>query len=62
MKVAYTRVSTVEQNVQRQFKAMEALAIEKYFKEKASAKDTNRPKLTVNCQLEIYLKNKIQEM
>jgi DNA invertase Pin-like site-specific DNA recombinase len=45
MKVAYIRVSTIEQNDQRQFKAMENLGIEKYFEEKLSAKDTNRPKL-----------------
>lgn len=45
MKVAYIRVSTVEQNEERQIKAMENLGIEKYFEEKASAKDTNRPKL-----------------
>lgn len=45
MKVAYIRVSTVDQNEERQIKAMENLDIEKYFKEKVSAKDTNRPKL-----------------
>lgn len=45
MKVAYIRVSTIEQNEERQIKAMEGLGIEKYFEEKVSAKDTNRPKL-----------------
>lgn len=45
MKVAYIRVSTVEQNEDRQFKAMESLGIDKYFTEKVSAKDTNRPQL-----------------
>lgn len=45
MKVAYIRVSTIEQNQERQFKAMEGLGIDKYFEEKVSAKDTNRPKL-----------------
>jgi DNA invertase Pin-like site-specific DNA recombinase len=45
VKVAYIRVSTIEQNDERQVKAMENLKIEKYFEEKVSAKDTNRPKL-----------------
>lgn len=45
MNIAYIRVSTVEQNEARQLKAMENLEIGKYFIEKASAKDTKRPKL-----------------
>lgn len=45
MKIAYIRVSTVEQNEQRQIEAMEKYNIEKWFTEKVSAKDTNRPKL-----------------
>jgi DNA invertase Pin-like site-specific DNA recombinase len=45
MKVAYIRVSTAEQNEDRQFEAMKHLGIEKYFDEKVSAKDMNRPKL-----------------
>ena len=45
MKVAYIRVSTVEQNEARQLEAMKDKGIEKYFTEKVSAKDTNRPKL-----------------
>lgn len=45
MKVAYIRVSTIEQNEGRQLEAMKNLEIEKYFTEKVSAKDTNRPKL-----------------
>ena len=45
MKVAYIRVSTIEQNEQRQLAAMESKGIEKYFIEKCSGKDTNRPKL-----------------
>lgn len=45
MKIAYIRVSTVDQNEERQIKAMEHLGIEKYFIEKVSAKDTNRQKL-----------------
>ena len=43
MKVAYIRVSTVEQNEARQLEAMKSKGIEKYFTEKVSAKDTNRP-------------------
>lgn len=45
MKIAYIRVSTVEQNEQRQIEAMKKYDIEKWFTEKVSAKDTNRPKL-----------------
>ena len=45
MKVAYIRVSTVEQNEARQLEAMQSKGIDKYFTEKASAKDTNRPQL-----------------
>lgn len=45
MRLAYIRVSTVEQNEQRQVEAMEKYNIEKWFVEKVSAKDTNRPKL-----------------
>ena len=44
-KVGYIRVSTIEQNEDRQKKAMEGLGIEKYFLEKVSAKDTNRTEL-----------------
>lgn len=45
MKVAYIRVSTVDQNEARQLEAMQDKAIKKYFTEKVSAKDTNRPQL-----------------
>ena len=45
MKVAYIRVSTVEQNEARQLEAMKTKGIEKYYTEKVSAKDTNRPQL-----------------
>lgn len=45
MKVAYIRVSTVDQNETRQLAAMEGKGIEKFFTEKASARDTKRPKL-----------------
>lgn len=42
MKIAYVRVSTVEQNEARQIEALEKYGIEKWFTEKVSAKDTNR--------------------
>jgi DNA invertase Pin-like site-specific DNA recombinase len=45
MNVAYIRVSTVEQNEERQVKALEGKEIDKWYIEKVSAKDTNRPKL-----------------
>lgn len=45
MRLAYIRVSTVEQNEERQVEAMKRYDIEKWFIEKVSAKDTNRPKL-----------------
>lgn len=45
MKVAYVRVSTVEQNEARQIEGLEKHGIEKWFTEKISAKDTNRPQL-----------------
>lgn len=45
MNIAYVRVSTVEQNEARQIEALEKRGIEKWFTEKISAKDTNRPKL-----------------
>ncbi len=44
MKVAYIRVSTVEQNEERQLEAMKDKGIEKCFVEKTSAKNmTDRP-------------------
>jgi DNA invertase Pin-like site-specific DNA recombinase len=45
MNVAYVRVSTVEQNEARQIEALEKKSIEKWFVEKVSGKDTNRPQL-----------------
>ncbi|EOU1504505.1 recombinase family protein [Clostridium perfringens] len=45
MNIAYVRVSTVEQNESRQKEGLKAYGIEKWFIEKVSAKDTNRPKL-----------------
>lgn len=45
MKVAYVRVSTIEQNEARQVEALEKRGIDKWYIEKVSGKDTNRPKL-----------------
>lgn len=45
MKIGYVRVSTVEQNEQRQIVALQRFGIDKWYTEKVSAKDTNRPKL-----------------
>ena len=45
MNVAYIRVSTADQNEARQLQAMERYGIEKYFTEKISGKNTDRPKL-----------------
>jgi len=43
--IAYIRCSSVEQNEARQLEALNNYNIEKYFTEKASAKDINRPEL-----------------
>lgn len=45
MNIAYVRVSTVDQNEARQKEALEKHQIDKWFEEKVSAKDTNRPQL-----------------
>lgn len=43
--LAYVRVSTIEQNEGRQKESLQSYGIDKWFIEKASGKDTNRPKL-----------------
>ena len=43
--IAYVRVSTVEQNEARQLEGLKKYNIDKWFTEKVSAKDTNRPQL-----------------
>ena len=45
MKVAYIRVSSIDQNESRQIEALEQYGIDKWYMEKVSGKDTNRPKL-----------------
>ncbi|MFJ7756496.1 recombinase family protein [Peribacillus muralis] len=44
-KIAYIRVSTVEQNTEQQRALLEKYGIDRWYEEKVSAKDTNRPKL-----------------
>ena len=43
--IAYVRVSTVEQNEARQLEALKKHNIDKWFCEKVSGKDMNRPQL-----------------
>lgn len=45
MRIGYVRVSTADQNEERQVKDLERFGIEKLFSEKVSGKDTNRPQL-----------------
>lgn len=45
MKVGYVRVSTVEQNEARQIEGLKKHCIEKWYIEKISGKNTDRPKL-----------------
>lgn len=60
MKYAYVRVSTVEQNEERQVEALKPRGIDKWFVEKVSAKNTDREQLQAmlaECQSgdEIYI-------
>lgn len=45
MKVAYVRVSTVEQNEERQIEGLQKHGIDKWYMEKVSGKNANRPEL-----------------
>lgn len=45
MRVAYVRVPSVDQNEERQIEALKKYDIEKWFTEKVSGKNVNRPKL-----------------
>ena len=45
MRVAYVRVSSADQNEARQVEALKEYNVEKWFTEKCSGKDTDRPKL-----------------
>ena len=44
-KLGYVRVSTIEQHDERQKEALKVYGIDRWYEEKISAKDTNRPKL-----------------
>lgn len=44
-KIGYVRVSTTEQNTDRQEITLSELGIKKFFIEKISGKNTNRPQL-----------------
>lgn len=45
MNIAYVRVSTIEQNEARQLEGLKKYNIEKWFTEKVSGKNTDRPEL-----------------
>ena len=45
MNIAYVRVSSIDQNEARQVEALEKYGIERWYIEKISGKDANRPKL-----------------
>lgn len=45
MNIAYVRVSSIDQNDERQKEALKRHNIERWFEEKISGKDTNRPQL-----------------
>lgn len=45
MKIAYVRVSSADQNEARQVEALKKYDVEKWFVEKVSGKDMNRPEL-----------------
>lgn len=45
MNVAYVRVSTIDQNEERQVEGLKKYGIEKWFSEKMSGKNMNRPQL-----------------
>lgn len=45
MVVGYVRVSTVDQNMDRQVRSMEEYHVERIFQEKISGKNTDRPEL-----------------
>ena len=45
MNIGYIRVSTVEQNMERQLEGLKKYHIDKFFEEKISGKNTDRPQL-----------------
>lgn len=62
MKFGYARVSSKDQNLDRQMEVLEGLGLNKIFKEKLSGKDNNRPQLKLLLELigegdEVYVKS-----
>lgn len=51
MKIAYVRVSTQEQNLDRQLELLKPYEIERVFQEKQSGKDLSREKLNELLEL-----------
>lgn len=45
MNIAYTRISTADQNPARQIEALSKYNIDRWYQDEQSGKDTNRPKL-----------------
>ena len=45
MKIGYARVSTTDQNLDRQLEQLQKADCKKIFQEKISGKNTNRPQL-----------------
>ena len=45
MKVGYVRVSTIDQNEARQIEGLKKYGIDKWYVEKISGKNTDRPEL-----------------
>lgn len=62
MKFGYARVSSKDQNLERQLEVLEPLGLNKIFREKVSGKDNDRPQLKLMLELvgdgdEIYVKS-----
>ncbi|ASG63924.1 hypothetical protein CEW81_18220 [Kluyvera genomosp. 3] len=51
MKFGYARVSSKDQNLDRQMEVLEPLGLNKIFKEKISAKNNDRPQLNLLLEL-----------
>ena len=45
MKIGYARVSSIDQNLDRQISALKNAGVKQIFREKKSGKNTNRPEL-----------------
>lgn len=62
MKFGYARVSSKDQNLERQMEVLQPLGLKKIFKEKVSGKDNDRPQLKLMLELigegdEVYVKS-----